>query len=351
MYDATSRSVSPVSADQRQTGIPPVSRRGFAGAVLLGLGLIAFPFIGSPFALDLASQVFLASIGSLSLMLLTGFAGQISIGHAGLIAAGAYVVGIMSREWQAPFWLTLPAAAMTGGLLGMIFGLPSLRLRGLYLAVSTLALHFIVIYAGGEYESWRGYATGITIDPPRLAGFEISSELEWYFILLVGALVALVICNNLLRSRTGRAWSAIRTRETVAAALGIPVIKYKLWAFVISSSMTAVAGALFAYNRNFVSVEAFSLYLSIQYVAMIIIGGMGSLLGSILGATFVTLLPYAIESAIGLLPNADRYVNTLYALNYAAFGLVTIVFLLLEPRGLVGIWKRFQSCISLAATG
>jgi branched-chain amino acid transport system permease protein len=310
---------------------------------LLTLGLVSFAFVGSPFTLDLASQVFLASIGSLSLMLLTGFAGQISIGHAGLIAAGAYVVGIMSSEWHAPFWLTLPAATISGGVLGTIFGLPSLRLRGLYLAVSTLALHFIVIYAGGEYEAWRGYATGITIDSPKIGEWEISSELAWYFVLLGAAFMTLTICWNLLRSRTGRAWGAIRTRETVAEALGINIARYKLLAFVISSSITAAAGALFAYNRNFVSVEAFSLYLSIQYVAMIIIGGMGSLLGAILGAVFVTLLPYAIEGTVGLLPHAERYVNELSALNYSAFGLVTIAFLLFEPRGLVGIWRRLQA--------
>jgi branched-chain amino acid transport system permease protein len=347
VYNATSQSPGCLPGEQLQTGGWLHHHWKYVATALIGIGLIAFPFIGSPFTLDLASQVFLASIGSLSLMLLTGFAGQISIGHAGLIAAGAYVVGIMSREWQAPFWLTLPMAAVSGGLLGMIFGLPSLRLRGLYLAVSTLALHFIVIYAGGEYESWRGYATGIMIDSPKIGGMEISSGLAWYFILLTAALITLVLCSNLLRSRTGRAWGAIRTRETVAEALGIHVAKFKLWAFVISSSITAVGGALFAYNRNFVSVEAFSLYLSIQYVAMIIIGGMGSLLGAILGAMFVILFPYAIEGAIGLLPHAERYVNAIYAMNYAAFGLVTIAFLLYEPRGLVGIWRRLQAGVAL----
>jgi branched-chain amino acid transport system permease protein len=305
--------------------------------------LMVFPFVASPFALDLASQVFLASIGALSLMLLTGYAGQISLGHAGLIAAGAYTVGILSREFGAPFWLTLPTAAIVGALLGIVFGLPSLRLRGLYLAVSTLALHFIVIYAGGEYETWRGYSTGIMIDPPRIGQVEISSGRAWYFILLIAAALTLLISINLIRSRTGRAWRAIRTRDTVAEALGIHIASYKLLAFVISSTITAVAGALFAYYRDFVSVEAFSLFLTIQYVAMIIIGGMGSLLGAILGAIFVTLFPYAIEGAVGLLPNAERYAASLFAVNYAAFGLVMIAFLLFEPLGLVGIWRRVQT--------
>jgi branched-chain amino acid transport system permease protein len=307
------------------------------------IALLAFPLIASPFQLDLACQVFLACVGLLSLMLLTGYAGQISLGHAGLIAAGAFTVGILFRETNAPFWITLPAAALVGALLGVIFGLPSLRLRGLYLAVSTLALHFVVIYLGGEYESRRGFSTGIVVDPPKLGSVSISDGRAWYFILLTAAAVTLLICLNLLRTRTGRAWRAIRTRETVAEALGIGIAGYKLLAFVISSAVTAVAGALFAYYRGFVSVEAFSLFLTIQYLAMVIIGGMGSLLGALLGATFVTVFPYIIETGLLALPGAQRYANLLFAVNYAAFGFVMILFLMFEPLGLVGIWHRIQS--------
>ena len=305
--------------------------------------LAAFPFIASAFYLDLACQVFLASVGALSLMLLTGYAGQVSLGHAGLLAAGAFVTGILAKEINAPFWVTIPASALSGALLGVIFGLPSLRLRGLYLAVSTLALHFVVVYLGGEYEAKRGFSTGIVIDPPKIGAWSVTSGQAWYFILLGAALVTLLLCLNLLRSRTGRAWRAIRAHETVAEALGISIAGYKLLAFVISSAMASVAGALFAYYRGFVSVEAFSLFLSIQYVAMIIIGGTGSLLGALLGAVFVTLFPYVIEATLLSLPNAQAYAGVLFAVNYAAFGVVMILFLLFEPLGLVGIWQRVQT--------
>ena len=305
--------------------------------------LLAVPLVATPFQLDLASQVFLAAIGALSLMLLTGYAGQISLGHAGLMAAGAFTAGILSREANAPFWVTLPAAALVGGLLGVIFGLPSLRLRGLYLAVSTLALHFVVIYLGGEYESRWGFSTGIVVDPPKLGSIAITDPRAWYFILLAGAAATLLICLNLLRARTGRAWRAIRSHETVAEALGIGIAGYKVLAFVISSAITAVAGALFAYYRGFVSVEAFSLFLTIQYLAMVIVGGMGSLLGALLGAAFVTLFPYVIEAGLLALPGAQRYADLLFAVNYAAFGFVMILFLIFEPLGLVGIWRRIQS--------
>jgi branched-chain amino acid transport system permease protein len=319
------------------------TRVQWTSLILFLLLLGAFPFFASAFHLDLASQVFLAVIGSVSLMLLTGFAGQVSLGHAGLIAAGAFTAGILFKEVNAPFWVTVPAAALVGALIGVIFGLPSLRLRGLYLAVSTLALHFVVVYLGGEYETKRGFSTGVVIEPPKIGSFVLTDRRIWYFVLLSFAAAALLIALNLLRGRTGRAWGAIRSHETIAEALGIHVASYKLLAFVISSSMTAVAGALFAYYRGFVSVEAFSLFLSIQYVAMIIVGGMGSLLGAILGAVFVTLLPYIIEYGVSLLPGAQRYAGMLAAFNYAAFGMVMILFLVFEPQGLVGIWRRIQN--------
>jgi branched-chain amino acid transport system permease protein len=314
-----------------------------ASLAVFALALLAFPLVASPFQLDLACQVFLAAIGALALMLLTGYAGQISLGHAGLLAAGAFTVGILFREANAPFWITLPAAVIVGALLGVIFGLPSLRLRGLYLAVSTLALHFVVIYLGGEYESRWGFSTGIVVDPPKLGGVAINDPRTWYFILLAAAAATVLICLNLLRARTGRAWRAIRAHETVAEALGIGIAGYKLLAFVISSALTAVAGALFAYYRGFVSVEAFSLFLTVQYLAMVIVGGMGSLLGALLGAAFVTVFPYLIEAGLLSLPGAQDYASVLFAVNYAAFGLVMILFLVLEPLGLVGIWRRIQN--------
>jgi branched-chain amino acid transport system permease protein len=305
--------------------------------------LLAFPWVASSFLIDLASQVFLAAIGALALMLLTGFAGQVSLGHAGLLAAGAFTAGILFKELAAPFWVTVPAAACVGAMLGVVFGLPSLRLRGLYLAVSTLALYFVVAYVGGEYEAKRGFSTGIVIDPPTVAGKAVSDPRAWYYILLLAAAATLLLCLNLLRARSGRAWAAVRANETVAEALGISAAGYKLLAFVVSSAVTSVAGALFAYYRGFVSIEVFSLFLSIQYVAMIIIGGMGSLLGALLGAIFVTLFPYAIEAGLRLLPGAQGYAGVIFAVNYAAFGVVMILFLVLEPQGLVGIWRRLQT--------
>jgi len=317
-------------------------RRVRLAVALAALGVL--PFLATPFLLDLANQVLLASIGALALMLLTGFAGLISLGTAGLLAAGAYSVGLLFREFGAPFWVTLPAAAVVGAFLGLIFGLPSLRLRGLYLAISTLGLHFVVIYLGGEYEARETLSTGVMIDSPSLGGFTLSSGRAWYFVLLGFAALALLISVNLRRSRTGRAWRALRERDIVADALGIDVQRFKLMAFIVSATMTSVAGALFAYFRNFVSIDAFSLYLTVQYVAMIIIGGIGSIPGALLGAAFVILFPYGIEAVASFLP--ARFSNMVFALDYAAFGVVMILFLLLEPAGLMGIWHRLKNAFA-----
>ncbi len=307
------------------------------------LALAIFPFLAGPLALDIANQVALGAVGAIALMLLTGYAGQISLGHAGLLAAGAFTTGILYKELGAPFWVTLPASAVVGAALGLIFGLPSLRLRGLYLAVSTLALHFIVIYLGAEYETKRGFSTGILIDPPGIGDWTVEDPRAWYFVLLAAAIAATVFSLNLLRARTGRAWRAIHGREAVAGALGISVHRAKLTAFVVSSVMTSVAGCLFAYYRGFVSAEAFSLFLTIQYVAMVIIGGMGSILGAILGTMFVILFPYCIEWLMEALGLTEALSSVVFAINYSAFGLVMILFLVFEPQGLVGMWRRVQA--------
>src|SRR5262249_47112175 len=202
------------------------SARRIRLAVAVVVSLL-FPLVASPFLLDLANQVLLAAIGALALMLLTGFAGLISLGTAGLLGAGAYTVGLMVREFAAPFWVTLPAAAVLGALLGLMFGLPSLRLRGLYLAISTLGLHFVVVYLGGEYEAREALSTGVMIDSPSFAGYELTSAIGWYFALLAFAALALLVSVNLQRSRTGRAWRALRERDIVAAALGVDVQRFK----------------------------------------------------------------------------------------------------------------------------
>src|SRR5437773_378229 len=249
--------------------------RAFA-VVLLGalvVALLVLPRFASGFVLDLVSQAAFAAIGALALNVLTGLAGQISLGHAGFLAAGAFTTAALVERGLVSPLVTLPATALVGGVLGLVVGMPSLRLKGLYLALGTLAMHHVVLYAAGEMQARAGGNTGFTIPPPRLGGLVFRGTVAWYYALVVLAALVLLLVVNLQRSRAGRAWMAIRDRDVAAASVGIDVARYKLSAFVWSSVVTALAGALFAYHRGFVSVEAFGFFVAVEYIAMIIIGG------------------------------------------------------------------------------
>jgi len=322
----------------------PVRRTWFAVFVV---GALAVPFFGNALVVDLLCRTALAVIGAQALNLLTGYTGLVSLGHAGLMAAGAFASGILTAELGAPFWIALPAAPLVGGLLGFLVGIPSLRLKGVYLALSTLALHFVILYVAAEYQSARGFSTGLLIPRPTLGPLTIAGGRAWYYTLLVLAAATTLFCLNLVRTRAGRAWMAIRDRDIAAATTGINVTRYKLMAFVVSSAITAFGGSLYGYYAGFVSVEAFTFFTAIEYIAMITIGGLGSVLGSILGAAFVTLLPYGVDALINVLPVGERVQSHLFAVKFGAFGLLMALFLVLEPRGLVSIWSRVRTYFDL----
>jgi len=309
--------------------------------------LLVLPRLASPFVLDLVAQVALAAVGALALNILTGFAGQVSLGHAGFIAAGAFTTAALVEHRLPSPLVALPAAALVGAALGVVVGIPALRLKGLYLALGTLALHHVVLYACGEFQNHWGANTGVSIPPPRLGAWVLKGTTAWYYALTAVAALVLVLSVNLQRSRAGRAWMAIRDREIAAESVGIDVARYKVLAFVCSSAITAAAGALFAYQRAFVSVEAFGFFLAIEYIAMIIIGGLGSSLGAVLGAAFVTLLPHGIDVVFARLSVQGGAEYYLFPLKFAAFGLLMAVFLIFEPQGLVGIWRRIRNWFAL----
>src|SRR5256885_3389279 len=264
--------------------------------------LLVLPRVASGFILDLVAQTALAAIGALALNLLTGLAGQISLGHAGFIAAGAFTTGLLVENGIRSPLIALPAAAAVGAVLGIVVGIPALRLKGLYLALGTLALHHVVLYACAEFQNHWGANTGVSVQPPALGPWVLKGVVAWYYALTLAAALTLALSVNLRRSRAGRAWMAIRDREIAAESVGIDVARYKVLAFVWSSAITAVAGALFAYHRAFVSVEAFGFFLAVEYIAMIIIGGLGSALGAVLGAAFVTLLPHGLDAIVAGVP-------------------------------------------------
>lgn len=315
--------------------------------VVFLVALLVAPLFLNTAQLNLINLVAIATIGALALNLLTGYAGQISLGHAGFLAVGAFTAGILVNEWNWPFPATLAAAVVVSAVLGVVVGLPALRLRGLYLALGTLAFHFLVVYLIGEYQSRRTGSVGVIMPVPSLWGVALDSVAKWYYFLIPLAALVVVVCVNLTRTPTGRAWLSVRDRDVVAAAFGVNVRAYKLRAFVVSAALTGLGGAVWAYYLQFVSVEAFTLTLAIEYVAMIVIGGLGSILGSILGAAFVTLLPQVISAGFDYLPGSEALRLQLVVVQTAVFGLFMLLFLLFEPEGLVGIWVRIRQFFEL----
>lgn len=325
---------------------------------LLVVALVLAPVRMSQFHLSVAVYAGIAAIGALGLNLLSGFTGQVSLGHSAFLGAGAYVAAYVGGELGLPLPVWLLAAALGGAFVGAVIGPFALRLRGNYLAIVTLGLVFLGQHL---FESWtsvtgglngRSVSAPVAIGPLDFAALEafgqtFSRDQGYYWlVLLVVALVALTM-KNLVRSRTGRALQAVRDRDLAAEAIGVRIARYKVLAFVLSSSLAAVAGALYGSYQRFVSPGEFTLVLSIQYVAMVIIGGAGTVFGPILGAMFVTAVPRVIEEFSGVIPGVTTDSSggaiTVFSLNAAIFGLLVITFLVWEPRGLAALWLRLRA--------
>lgn len=301
---------------------------------------LVLPFLLTNFWTGIANQVFIAIVGALALNLLMGTTGQISLGHAGFIAAGAFTSAALVTHFEAPMVVCLIAATMLGAILGIVVGLPALRLKGLYLAVSTLAAYFVIIVGLGQYQAAISYGAGFTMPSPGAFGIEISTERGWFYLLLPIAIGILLINVNWLRSAYGRAWMAIHHRDISAESLGINAAAYKLLAFSASTALTCFSGALWAYHTGFVSVEAFDFHMLIQYLAIVIIGGLGSVVGCILGAIFVIVFPHLINYVTEAIPALHGLGSKIFELQIGLFGIIMLLFLILEPRGLAGIWGR-----------
>jgi len=312
------------------------------GILLLTAALALFPFFASGFLIDIANRVLLAFIAAVALNILTGFAGQVSLGHAGFLAAGAFTTAIVYREMGIPFLPTLAIATLMGMGLGFLVGLPSLRLKGLYLALGTLGIHYVIVYLGGEYQFRWNYNTGIILEDPILGPLILNTGLKWFYFLLGFTALVWLFTFNLTRTRPGRAWMALRDRDIAAASMGVNVRADKRLAFGFSSGWTSLAGSLGAFYIHFVSVDAFTFYLTIEYIAMVCIGGLGSILGSFLGAGFVTILPHFIDYLVDLLGTSGRIASHIFALKFSLFGLLMIMFLIFEPQGIIGIWSRIS---------
>jgi branched-chain amino acid transport system permease protein len=314
---------------------------------LLALFLVALCFAPAVlpfFWMDVLNRILIAVVAATGLNILTGFTGQISLGNAAFLAVGAYTTAFLSGRFNLPFLLVIPAAGLTSALVGMIFGVPSLRLKGLYLAVATLAAHFVIEFTSTHWESVTGGVNGISVPPARLGGLELDGDRRLFYVILPITVGLLVFAKNLFRTKTGKAFVAIRDQDISAEVMGVNVFKYKLLSFGVSSFYVGVAGSLVAYQGHIISPENFPITVAIDQLGMIIIGGLGSILGAIFGAIFITLLPELLRVVSGGLGESFPKLIDLFApLKQGVFGLAIVLFLLFEPDGMAARWHRIRT--------
>ena len=305
--------------------------------LLLVLVLIAPAFLGTFYLGELA-LLYIYAIAGIGLMLLVGYTGQVSLGHAAFLALGAYAHAIFLTH-GVPFFLSMPMAALFCAVVGGLIGIPAMRMVGIYLAIMTLAFAFIVEHTIAHLDGLTGGFRGMPVPQPTVFGFNLDQTVPFYYLCLALLVVGLLIALNLLRSPVGRAFIGIRDSEISAQSMGINIARTKSLAFAISAGFTGLAGALFAHNLDYLAPDAFTMLMSIQLLLMVVVGGLGSLHGVVFGAIFIVLLPQAIAMLRDSLPPA---IAQMPGLEPGLFGLILILFLIYEPLGLYGRWRKIR---------
>lgn len=283
--------------------------------------------------------VLIYAIAGLGLMLLAGFTGLFSLGHAAFLGVGAYTEAVLTNA-GVPFPIAMVGAAGLAAAVGWIVGLPALRVRGIYLGMATLAFGFIVEEGLARWDSVTGGNSGLQVKPPSISGWALSSATEFYALCLLITILATLAILNLLRSPTGRAFVAIRDSEVSAQSMGIHLARYKTLSFALSAALAGVAGALYAHKLQFISPDQFSILQSIDLLLMIVIGGLGSVHGAFLGATFLIAMPQAIAILKDYLPAS---IGQAPGLQSVIYGAVLVSFVLFEPMGLYGRWLKVRT--------
>jgi branched-chain amino acid transport system permease protein len=310
---------------------------------LLAVALLLAPWSVGDYWMTQLSFILIYSIAGLGLMVLAGFTGLASLGHAAFLGVGAYTQAyLLSHGW--PFVLTLPCAAALSAAVGVVVGLPALRVKGIYLAIATLAFGFIVEEVLARWESVTGGNSGRNVPGVSIFGWELGSGAGFYYVCLVVCALATLGVLNLLRSGTGRAFIAIRDSEISAQSMGIAIARYKTLAFAISAALTGAAGALYAHKLAFISPDQFGALQSIELLLVVVVGGVGSVHGAFLGAIFLIALPQFIAVSKDWLPPAIGQASGLQGLIYGA---VLVGIVLFEPLGLYGRWLKMRTYLQL----
>lgn len=306
---------------------------------LLLILLAALPYLLGTFYIGELGAVYIFAIGGVGLMLLTGFTGLVNLGHAAFLGIGAYTEAVLLTR-GLPFVVTLPLSGLFAGIAGIAIGIPTLRMSGLYLAIATLAFGQIV---GTVLEKWDSVThgfDGMPVPTPSIFGIAIEGATGVYYTALVVLIFVMWIACNILRTPLGRAMVAIRDSEISAQSMGINLALYKTVAFAISAGMTGLAGALFAHYVNFLAPDSFDILLSVQFLTIVFVGGIGSLHGVIFGTLFVRLLPQIIAILRDYLPGK---IGHMPGLEPSVFGLILVLTILFEPSGIYGRWLKTKA--------
>jgi len=305
---------------------------GWTGALII---IVLLPFILSKYTVFLLSLLAVYALVSLGLNLLMGYTGQIAAGHAGFLALGAYFTAIAGTrmEWMPCLVIVLMAGIFTG-IIGFLLGIPILRLKGFYIAMATLAFGVVVSEIILQWSALTNGDDGFQVPIARIAGFSFDSDYKLYYLIIFVTIILTLFAKNLTNGYIGRAFIALKGSETAAQTIGIDLAKYKTIAFAISAFYTGIAGGLFAYLITYLSPDAFTIELSIDFIAMIVIGGMGSILGSIIGAVILTGMQQVLAG--------------LQDLQILIFGFSLIIFTIFMPRGISGMLSTLLERLSLA---
>ena len=326
------------ASEERLWGTP--TARGWMLAFTLGL--FTLPAWGSDYVLAMACIVGIHVVATLGLNLTTGNAGLISLSHGAFLGVGCYTVAWLGKV-GVPFYVALPAAGLLTALLGIIVGLPSLRVKGIYLAIATLAAHFLLTFVFREWDAVTGGVPGTSIPRAKLFGFDFVGDRRNFYLIFGCAFVLAIAARNIARTHIGRAFVAVRDRDISAEILGVHLLRTKLLAFAIGAFYAGIAGGLLGYFYGAITPEYFVLTLSVFYLAAVIVGGLGTVLGSILGALFMTFVPELLR----LVAHASSQwfpgvAGLLLPMGQVVFGVLIIVFLIFEPHGLAAIWSRIR---------
>jgi branched-chain amino acid transport system permease protein len=312
------------------------------------IALCFAPLVVDGYFITLLIQISYLGIAALGLNILVGYTGQISLGHGAFFGFGAFASAWLNTSLHIPVFLCIPLAGFLTMGVGMMFGAPAARIKGLYLAIATLASQFIIEDFFARAEWFSGGAAGSMADPVSLFGFAFDTDQSFYYVALFSLVFMFIWGCNLMRSRDGRAFVAVRDHYLSAEIMGVKLNKYRLLSFGISSFYAGIGGALYAHYLGYVSAEGFTIMMSIQFLAMIIIGGLGSIKGTLMGVIFMVFLPEVLESGVGVMKMTDwgnipMVVDGLAYIKEMAIGLVIIGFLIFEPEGLAHRWAQIKN--------